>query len=84
MNYGLIISEAAAESLKDMDDHTQELFVLAMIDLARDPHTQGVELRQEGQFTDRAHDLGLFSTIFYTVDDSAMEVRITDVMALAN
>ena len=81
MSYRVIIGELAAGALKDMDEATAELFFLAMVDLSRDPHSQGPELRREGFLTDRAHALGALNTILYTVDDSeANAVYITEVL----
>jgi mRNA-degrading endonuclease RelE of RelBE toxin-antitoxin system len=80
VNYNVIIGETAAESLKDMDGPTAELFVLAMLDLRRDPHNQGPELRGAGHLTDRAHQLGTLNTILYTVDDDTLTVYVAEVL----
>jgi hypothetical protein len=84
MAYALDITERAAAVVAAMDSETHDRFVMAMLNLATDPHSQGDALGTEGPtVTERAMALGSAGLIVYTVDDSAVRVRIVNIIWLA-
>lgn len=84
MAYALDITERAAAVVAAMDDETHDQFVMAMLNLTTDPHSQGDAIGMEGPtVTERAMALGSSGLIVYTVDDSAVRVRIVNIIWLA-
>lgn len=83
MAYALDITERAAAVVAAMDNETHDRFVMAMLDLTADPHSQGDAIGTEGPtVTERAMALGASGLIVYTVDDSTVRVRVVNIIWL--
>lgn len=80
MSYRLVLAVEATKVVAAMDPTAHELFVLACLDLPRDPHGLGRVMRVDGGFTTRAHALGALGMIVYVVDESTTVVTVTDVI----
>lgn len=80
MTYRLEIPEEAAKVLAVMDEVSHELFVLAMLDLPRDPHGLGHLVSAEGPFTRRAVALGNIGLIVYVVNDFSSTVTVSSII----
>lgn len=80
MSYRLVLALEATKVVAVMDALAHERFVLACLDLPRDPHGTGRVMRIEGAFTTRALALGAMGMIVYVVDDSTSIVTVTDVI----
>lgn len=82
MKYQLVIDEEPSRIFAAMDETTHELFVLAALDLPRDPHGLGYAINSEGPFTRRGYTLGGMGMLVYVVNDTTMTVTIADVIWL--
>lgn len=82
MSYSLIVTVEASAAVAGMDETAHELFMLAMLDLAGDPHRMGRQLESEGAFTTRTFALGPLGMIVYVVNDATTTVTVTDVLWL--
>lgn len=80
MSYRLVLALEATKVVAVMDEIAHELFVLACLDLPRDPHGIGRVMRVGGAFTTRAFALGAMGMIVYVVDDAMSSVTVTDVI----
>ena len=81
MNYGVRILQQVTEALIALDKTSHELFVLAMLDLATDPHSRGKTIEVHGPRTTRTLTMGS-GMIVYIVDDSQAVVEVADVLWL--
>ncbi|NUP47635.1 MAG: hypothetical protein HOW97_10040 [Catenulispora sp.] len=80
MTYRLTLNEDATKTVAAMDARTHELFVLAALDLPRDPHLLGRVMQNTGAFTTRAHILGSMGFIVYDVDDISQTITVTRII----
>jgi hypothetical protein len=80
MTYGVRILQQVTEALIALDKTSHELFVLAMLDLASDPHSRGAAIEVHGPRTTRTLALGSLGMIVYVVDDSRAVVEVADVL----
>jgi hypothetical protein len=82
MAYGVRILEQVTAALIQMDEASHELFVMAMLDLASDPHSRGHAISAEGSRTTRTLAMGALGLIVYIVDDAESAVEVADVISL--
>jgi hypothetical protein len=82
VNYGVRILQQVTEALVALDKTSHELFVLAMLDLATDPHGRGRAIEVHGSRTTRTLAMGSLGLIVYIVDDSQAVVEVADVLWL--
>jgi hypothetical protein len=80
VSYRLVIALEATKVVAAMDEMAHDLFVLACLDLPRDPHGLGRVMRVEGGYTTRAYALGGMGMIVYGVDDTTEMVTVTDII----
>jgi len=80
MGYSLTIEEQVSRSLSAMDEIRHDLFVVTMLDLVKDPHGRGEELRRTDTVVERILTLGSFGTILYAVDNDHNKVIVIDVL----
>jgi hypothetical protein len=80
VTYRLVIDIEATKIVAMMDEMAHELFVLACLDLPRDPHGMGRVMRAEGGYTTRAFALGGMGMIVYEVDDATEIVTVLDII----
>ena len=80
MTYRLVIGIEATKTVAAMDEIAHELFVLACLDLPRDPHGLGRVMRVDGGSTTRAAALGGMGMLVYEVDDATEVVTVTDII----
>jgi len=80
VRFSLRIEQEAAKIVAAMSDAAHDLFVLAMLDLPRDPHGLGRETSVDGARTTRAFALGSLGLIVYVVDDAMSTVDVVDVI----
>jgi hypothetical protein len=83
VTYRLVLDIEATKVVAAMDEIAHGLFVMACLDLPRDPHGLGRIMRTEGGYTTRAHALGSMGMIVYEVDDVTEVVTVLDVVWLA-
>lgn len=65
-----------------MDEIRHDLFVVTMLDLVKDPHDVGYEIKRVGDAVQRGLALGSLGTIVYVVDDVQALVTVLDVLWL--
>lgn len=80
MTYRLVLTVEASKIVAAMDEMAHDLFVLAALDLPRDPHGLGRVMKTEGGYTTRAFALGGLGMIVYDVDDATSTVAVTDII----
>jgi hypothetical protein len=82
VNYSVRILQQVTEALIALDKISHELFVLAMLDLATDPHSRGRAIETHGPRTTRTLTMGSLGLIVYIVDDAQATVEVADVLWL--
>jgi hypothetical protein len=84
MAYSVRILEQATTALIRMDETSHELFLMAMLDLATDPHSRGHAIGSAGSRTTRTLAMGALGLIVYIVDDTESAVEVADVIWLGD
>ena len=80
MTYRLVLAVEATKIVAAMDEVAHELFILACLDLPRDPHGLGRVMDVEGGYTTRAYALGGMGMIVYEVDEATEVVTVFNII----